>query len=128
MTYDFRRKAHKALYTMLAVVAAATPLYAAAPPKTAAFFHVVAATNTCGDSTVINHPLANGNPGAVIAVTYNAGATSGNALFVGRGPLAVFYDDAGACAVGRWIIYAIENTDHAQFAIGQRFNVIVATP
>jgi hypothetical protein len=126
MTYDFRR--NKTLLAMLAVVAGATPLYAAAPPKTAAFFHVVAATNTCADSTVINHPSANGNPNAVIAVTYNAGTTSGNGVFVGRGPLAVFYDDAGACAAGRWIIYAIENTDHAQFAIGQRFNVIVVTP
>jgi hypothetical protein len=118
----------KTLLTMLAAMAGATPLYAAAPPKTAAFFHVVAATNTCGDSTVINHPLANGNPNAVVNVTYNAGLTSGNALFFGRGPLAVYYDDAGVCAVGRWIIYAIENTDHTSFATGQRFNVIVVTP
>ena len=29
---------------------------------------------------------------------------------------------------GRWIIYAIENTDHAQFVNGQRFNVFMATP
>jgi len=116
------------IVTTLAIVTGATLGSAAAPPKTAAFFHVVAAANVCGDSTVINQPLANGNPNAVIQVTYNAGSTNSNGVFVGRGPLAVYYDDAGSCALGRWIIYAIENTDHAQFVIGQRFNVFVATP
>ena len=125
MTYDFKTRF---IVTTLGILAGANPALAAAPPKTAAVFHVVSATNTCGDSTVINHPLANRNPNAVVNVTYNAGSTSGNAIFVARGPLAVFCDDAGACAAGRWIIYALENTDHAQFAIGQRFNVIVVAP
>ena len=115
------------------LVASARPTHAAPPVKTAAFVHVVAAGNQCpadsGASTIINHPMANGNANAVIVVTYNAGATSGSGFFLPAGPLAVYFDDAAVCGTaGRWVIYGLENPGPTPFVIGQQLNVFVAAP
>ena len=60
-------------------VAVAIPGDAAPPAKVSVFVHVVAGGNVCGTddhATVLNHPLANGNPNAVIVATSNTGASS----------------------------------------------------
>jgi hypothetical protein len=114
-----------------ALFLSAAPLHAAPPAKVAALVHVVSAGNTCGTATVINHPLANGNPNAVISATYHGGFTSEvGGLFLNAGPLAPYYDDAATpqCSnsQNRWLIYGLDAT--GAFAAGQRFHVIISSP
>lgn len=92
----------------------------AAPP---AFVHAVAADNLCGSnsSTVIDHPLLNGDPTAIVFVTYSApvGTYEGPAT-----PIGVTYDDGDlGCETGRWLIFTGDISD--VLSEGWTFNVLV---
>jgi hypothetical protein len=81
------------------------------------FVHIATAANTAWDVTTIDHPLANGNPNAIIIVTpnYNPGGVGGtyhNHL------IGVKY------AGGKWLIF---NQDGLQIPAGAAFNVIIPT-
>jgi hypothetical protein len=100
---------------------------AAKAPKTAAVFvHVASDASSCtADNTfsVLDHPLANGNPDAVILAIVNEGNSSEFGGLTASGPVSVFYDDAGLCTTNRWVLIA-----GSAIPAGARFNVSVTTP
>ena len=85
------------------------------------FVHVATAANIAasgvGHATVIDHPLTNGNPNAIILVTpnYNPGGIGGT---YDNHPIGVWYSD------GTWRIF---NQDLAAIPVGAAFNVIIPT-
>ena len=77
-------------------------------------------------ATVVDHPLTNGDPGAILLVTSNYGLASAMHAGPAKAPYAVYYDDCGQCGFGeRWVIYA---TDGTTLNDGQMFNVMVIVP
>ena len=59
--------------------------------------------------TVVDNPLINGNPNAILLVTPNYGNAS-NGVLVANGGFAVFYADnliCGAANVGHWVIFSL---------------------
>lgn len=78
-------------------------------------------------STVVDHPLINGNPDAILIVTPNYGLASSFHVGPAKGPYAVYYDDHNQCGFGddKWVIY---NNDSTTLNDGQVFNVLVVVP
>ncbi len=100
---------------------------------TTVFKHkVVAGTggNICvlNYQTVIDHPLTNGDPNAILIVTPNYGNAS-NGVAPPREPVGVFYDDINQCGfgVGHWVIYNL-SAANPPLVNGQMFNVMVIKP
>jgi hypothetical protein len=81
------------------------------------FVHIATADNTTGNGTVLDHPLTNGNPDAIIIVTpnYNPGNFGGTYL---DHPIGVFYDGS------KWRIFT---EDLTAMPVGAAFNVIIPT-
>ena len=82
---------------------------------TTVFIHKVktgAGGNICpgfNTYTVVDNPLINGNPNAILLVTPNYGNAS-NGVLVANGGFAVFYADnliCGAANVGHWVIFSL---------------------
>ena len=105
---------------------------------TPAFIHQVVTTginaNLCTKgswhqdySTVIDHPMTNGNPGAILFITSNYGLASSWHTGPAHAPYGVYYDDQNQCGYGtdKWVIYA---TDTTELNNGQLFNVLVVVP
>jgi hypothetical protein len=76
------------------------------------FVHTAAAPNTSNNYTTIDHPMVNGNAGALLSVTLGDGAIN-NPHHIG-----VFYNIIS----GRWAIF---NQDMAAMPVGAAFNVQV---
>jgi hypothetical protein len=78
-------------------------------------------------STVIDHPLTNGNQDAILFVTPNYGLASSEHVGPAQAPYGVYYDDRNQCGFGadRWVIYAFDSTTLND---GQMFNVLVVLP
>jgi hypothetical protein len=105
--------------------------------NTPVFIHEVRATgddaNLCTRgywlqyySTVVDHPLTNGNPNAILFVTPNYGLASSEHVGPAHAPYGVYFDDRNQCGFGdRWIIYAYDGTILND---GQMFNVLVVVP
>ncbi len=68
-------------------------------PSKSAFKHISNAANNFGNSTIINHPMLNGNNCAQIQVTQDASFLSGTSS-----PLGVWYSN------GRWLIFNQDQT------------------
>jgi hypothetical protein len=82
------------------------------------FVHVATAANIYASyTTVIDHPLTNGNPNAIILVTpnWNPGGAGG---INDPHPIGVIYSS------GKWAIF---NQDSAAMPVGAAFNVIIPT-
>jgi hypothetical protein len=82
-------------------------------------------TNTCGTNdraTIIDHPMANGDPDAILFVTQRED-TSANVNAPPEGTFAVLYDPSN-CTDGadRWVIV---RTDSATSVDGMEFDVLV---
>lgn len=100
---------------------------------TPAFIHRSAATNTIvgGDFTVIDHPLCNNDPNAILIVTPNAnpGGASGTNYIYQSAPIAVYYtgerQDFPANFRRKW---AIIMTDQREIWPAVAFNVLVIKP
>ncbi len=103
-----------------------------------AFSHQVnTATNTCdggsgvaNSRTVIDHPLLNGNPNAVIVLTPNFGLRSAGTSPPFGVTFGLYYSDVanGNCPTnGRWVIYELTNSPVAM-ASGARFNLWFVLP
>ena len=84
--------------------------------ETAAFVHRAALQNIVGNSTYIDHPLANGNPNAFILITQGSGSDGD---VYDDHPVGVWYD---ANRGGRWAIF---NQDLAPMPEGAAFDVAV---
>lgn len=78
-----------------------------------AFEHIAVDQNTGWDSTLLNHPLLNGNPCAQIQVTQ-----SGSQSVFNDTPVGVFYESIGE----RWHII---NQDGSQMLEGAAFHVLI---
>jgi hypothetical protein len=78
-------------------------------------------------STVIDHPLLNGNPDAIVFITLNYGLASSGHMGPAQGLYGVYYDDIDQCGfgAGRWVIYNVEATALKNY---QMFNVMVVLP
>ena len=83
------------------------------------FVHIATAANIDAHTTLIDHPLTNGNPGAIIIVTPNSNPGGGSATYHDH-YIGVFYNFTH----GQWGIY---NEDGMAMAVGDAFNVIIPT-
>jgi hypothetical protein len=82
--------------------------------STAAFIQVATSGNISGSVTFINNPLCNGNPNAILIVTPNYSAGSGQ----WNHPIGVYYDTSNS----EW---SIVNEDLAAMTAGPAFNVLI---
>ncbi|MEZ4222964.1 MAG: hypothetical protein R3B13_18620 [Polyangiaceae bacterium] len=89
---------------------------AAAPEH--ALVHVSTTSNTSGNSTYIDHPVANENPYANVFATsnYNPAGVSGGGIHAKN--VGVWYNPFNR----RWAIY---NEDRSSMSVGRAFNVAV---
>lgn len=86
-------------------------------PDTSVFVHKATAVNILSHSTVIDYPLTNGKPDAIILVTpnFNPGGVGGT---YDSSPIGVFYDGS------KWRIF---NQSGAAMPVGAAFNVFIPT-
>ncbi len=86
-------------------------------PDTSVFVHKATAANILSHSTIIDYPLTNGNPNAIIFATLNhdPGGVGG---ISDDHPIGVFYDGT------KWRIF---NQDGAAMPVNAVFNVFVPT-
>jgi hypothetical protein len=82
------------------------------------FTHQATAANMFSGSTRLDHPLANGNPNAVLLVSQSLNPHG--SVVLNDHPIGVWYDQASA----RWAIF---NEDLANVLEGAQFNVLIAT-
>ncbi len=87
---------------------------AAASVPGAGFVHTATAANTSGNYTLIDHPLTNNDPNAIVLVTHN-----GTSLGVGNDhPIGVLYSNLAK----KW---GVRNQDFAAMPIGAAFSVLI---
>jgi hypothetical protein len=81
------------------------------------FVQKATAANSSANSTFIEHPLTDGDPGAIIFVTqnWNPGGVGGA---YNAHPVGVWYNDIG----GQWAVF---NEDNVSMPVGASFNVLV---
>ena len=104
------------------------------PPRMTAFVHVPTSANQCvlvtganPEISVLNDPLANGNPNAIILVTLNDGTASELGTLTIAGPITVVYDDLGTCGTSnRWLLVNRDKSDLV--SAGQRLNIFIWAP
>ncbi len=82
------------------------------------FVHQATATNISGHVTVIDHPLTNDNPNAIVFVTQNWNPGGGGGTYNNHN-IGVYY------AAGKWRIF---NQDLATMPTNAAFNVLVLVP
>lgn len=82
------------------------------------FVHFATAANTSSQYTIIDHPLANGHPDAILLVTPNWNPGEDFDGVYDDHPIGVWYTS------GRWRIF---NQDIAAMPVGAAFNVIIPT-
>ena len=88
-------------------------------PDTSVFTHKAVTANISGHATIIDHPLTNGKPNALLFITpnYNPGGIGGT---FDNHPVGVGYDSVS----GKWRIL---NQDLAAMPVNAAFNVFVPT-
>ena len=86
-------------------------------PDTSVFVHKATTANILSHSTIIDYPLTNGNPNAILLVTPNLNPGEVGGAYDDH-PIGVFYDGS------KWRIY---NQDGAAMPVGAAFNVFVPT-
>jgi hypothetical protein len=84
-------------------------------PTEDVYVHTATAANIVGDYTILNDPLANGNPNAVVQVTANYNPPGLGGVYNNH-PIGVWYTGS------RWAIF---NQDAAGMPVGAHFNVMV---
>jgi hypothetical protein len=90
--------------------------------STTVFIHQATADNIpvgIGYATVIDHPLTNGDPNAVLIITPNWNPGGSSPGIYNNHPIGVVYIQ------GKWRIF---NQDNANLAVGAAFNVLVVKP
>lgn len=85
----------------------------------ATFVHTAAAWNISGNSTVVHHPLTDGNPDAIVLLTQNFNPPGGAIGVYNDHQIGVYYTGNG------WSIF---NQDNAPIPEGASFNVTVVDP
>ena len=88
-------------------------------PDAAVFVHTASTANIIAHTTVLDYPLTNGNPNAVLFVTPNFAPGGVCGCVYQDHPIGVLYDGTN------WRVF---NQDGAAMPVGAAFNVFVATP
>jgi hypothetical protein len=83
---------------------------------TTAFIQWSTAANVSGDHTIINNPLCNGDPNAILIVTHNYNPGNTGSFVVWNHVMGTFYTG------GQWTIY---NEDETAMASNVAFNVLI---
>lgn len=83
---------------------------------TTAFVQYSTAANISGDHTIINNPLCNGDPNAILIVTHNYNPGSVAGVMVWNHVIGTYYTG------GQWTLY---NEDLSTMSAGVAFNVLV---
>ena len=83
---------------------------------TAAFIQFSTAANVSGDHTIINNPLCNGDPNAILIVTHNFNPGANGSQITWNHVIGTFYTG------GQWTIY---NEDLTTMQSNVAFNVLV---
>ena len=91
------------------------------PPTGWIFAHTATVGNTTEDLTLIDNPLINGHPEAIIFATHNYSLSAGGAGAYHNHYTGVYYDSISS----KWGVY---NQDQAGMPSGIVFNVAVAGP
>jgi hypothetical protein len=90
--------------------------------------HTGAGGNICPslpNTTVIDHPLTNDDPNAILIITVNAG-TMGSVIAPANPQIVVSFDTNNMCGFGpRWLI---ANLSYNPMLDGAKFNVLVVKP
>lgn len=99
--------------------------------STVAFIHEATAANTPGSEplhTIIDHPLANGSPDALLFVTQRLRRINGLIRALAD-QFAVLYDDDGSLvnAPGRWVV-VVQDDSNGDLILGDQFNVLILKP
>lgn len=87
---------------------------------TPVFIHRATAENTTNNYTLIDHPLINGDPDALLFVTQNWDAAGAPGVYNAH-PVGVFYQNGSS----QWAVF---NEDAAAMPNGAAFNVLVVKP
>ena len=82
------------------------------------FVHTATDDNCTGWRSLIDHPLTNNNPNAILFVTENWNPGGGEIGMYNDPPIGVYYD----ISPQKWIIF---NQDTAAMPIGAAFNVLI---
>ncbi|MFP4345287.1 MAG: hypothetical protein ACLFU8_11385 [Anaerolineales bacterium] len=90
------------------------------PSAPGVFVHTATAGNTSTNHTLIDNPLTNNNPDALLFITQNWNPGNGSGIYNDH-PVGVWYDDIS----NKWSIF---NEDGAAMPAGADFNVLVAGP
>lgn len=90
---------------------------------TPVFIHRAAAGNINASATCLDHPMTNGDPNAILIVTYSFNPGGGGGEFHDHA-IGVLYESGGQFA-DRWCII---NQDGANMLAGRDFNVLVVKP
>jgi hypothetical protein len=85
---------------------------------TAAFVHTATAANIFFNYTLIDHPLTNNNPNAILLVTQNWNPGGGDGIYNDH-PIGVWYSDSAK----KWSIFIQDNL--SAMPIGAAFNVLI---
>lgn len=101
-----------------AAVPAGAAFEVALPQASEGFVHHAELTNIVGDTTILDNPLTNDKPDAVVSVTQNWNPGGGRGVYNDH-HVNVRYDEN----MGKWMVY---NKDGAQLADGAAFNVAVS--
>src|SRR5262249_19714197 len=95
-------------------------------------FNLCVAVNAPGSPvypyvTIVDHPLANGNPAAILIVTPNTGNSSSSGILGLLAVTSVFYDDAWTCGpANRWWMNGAALS--SQLMSNNKFNVLITLP
>jgi hypothetical protein len=91
---------------------------------TPVFVHQVTAVNinvNATQQTIIDHPLTNGDPFAILIITSAANYGNPGAYVIDPNPIGVYYNPS----LSKWVIY---NINGSAMLAGQQFNVLVVKP
>jgi len=89
--------------------------------STPVFTQQATAGNTSGNYTLIDHPMTNGDPNAILIVTPNWNPGGGALGTYNNHPIGVFYSSS----IGKWAIF---NQDLTTMPVNAAFNVLVIKP
>ena len=92
-------------------------------PLTSVFVHVATMDNTKSNYTIIDNPLTNNSPNAILMVTQNWSPSASKGGVYNAQPIGVWYTSEGNTHEGRWSIF--NQNPHVRMPEGAAFNVQV---
>ncbi len=117
--YEFADRKKWAIFNQdLAAVPTGASFRVVLPPASESLVHRAGPANTVGNTTYVDDPLTNGEPGIALLVTQNWNPGGGAGVYNDH-PVGVLYDEDAQ----KWAVY---NRDGAQIPDGAAFNLAVS--